>query len=148
MEGEHLFLVVWAIGILLIWPPWFWWVIRSRRAGGYQMIPKIPPHAMYAEKRVSGSELGKLGGARNCLLVVLTTDEFVLTPTFPFNLLSPPRGPLGLVHKVSRRNVRASAHRSWRGNVRVELTGASYATIDLKLRDPERFLEALETLSI
>lgn len=129
--------------MLLIWPPWLWWVVRSRRAEGHQMMPQIPPNALYAEKRASGGEVGKLGGAANCLLIAVTPDELLVTPTFPFNLIGPPRGPLGLVHKVGRGSVRAAEHHSWRGNVRVEIGGPAQVLLDLKLREPNRFLEAL-----
>jgi hypothetical protein len=143
LTAERVFLAIWAAAMLLTWPPWFWWVVRSRRIGGHQILPKIPPQAIFAEKRASGGELGKLGGAANCLLVVVTPDELLVTPSFPFDLIAPPRGPIGLVHKVARTKVRASKHQSWRGNVRVEICGATHAVLDLKLREPERFLEAL-----
>lgn len=144
MSDAHLFLAVWVVSILLIWPPWLWWVVSSRRAEGHQMMPQVPADALYAEKQGSGGESGKLAGATNCLLIAVTPDEFVVTPTFPFNLIGPPRGPFGLVHKVARGSVRASEHQSWRGNVRVEITGPTTVLLDLKLREPKRFLEALK----
>jgi hypothetical protein len=144
MLDERLFLTVWVVGILLTWPPWIWWSIQSRRRGGYPIIPRLPDDALYGEKHASGREHGKFGGARNCLLVAVTRDEFTVAPRFPFNLIAP-RGILGLEYTAPGASVAATQHRGWGGtNVRIFLTtGRKEAVLDLKLRRPEAFIEAL-----
>lgn len=145
MPSDHLLLTIWAVGMLVIWPPSLWWVVRSRRAQGFDLMARTPADQIFAEKGASGSEAGKLGGASNCLLVAVTPREFIITPNFPFSLIAAAGGPIGLVHRAPRSAVSASATKSWRGgNVRVEVEKAAKRVVmDLKLRDPHRFLAAL-----
>jgi len=144
MSNERIFLTIWAIGLLLTWPPWFWWSIRSRRASGYPIVPQAPVGAIYVEKKASGREHGKFGGASNCLLVAITTDQFMVAPQFPFNLVAP-RGILGLEHTVPKTSITASLQRDWLGaNVRISIANMEKAVVmDLKLRRAEEFLATL-----
>jgi hypothetical protein len=144
MLNERLFLTVWAIGLLLVWPPWIWWSIQSRRSAGYPIIPRLPSNALYGERAASGREHGKFGGAKNCLLVAVTSGEFIVAPQFPFNLVAP-RGMLGLEHTVRGASIAVTLHRGWGGtNVRIFIpTERKEAVLDLKLRRPEAFIEAL-----
>ncbi len=143
MASEHLFLAIWAIGILLIWPPMIWWSVHSRRVDGYPIIPRLPDGALYSEDKAGGRESGKLGGASNCLLVAVTSREFMIAPRFPFNMVAP-RGVVGLEHTMPKALVVGSLHRGWGGtNVRVCMRDANGPVLDLKLRRPEAFLAAL-----
>src|ERR1700743_704941 len=79
------FLVVWLIGVLLIWPPWIWLSIRGRRVRGEPLIPKPPANASFCERGGSGFARGSLfGNANRCLQVAVTGDQLWITPTFPF----------------------------------------------------------------
>ena len=76
----------------------FFWIggffaasIFVRRAKGKPVFPKIDPDAQFAEGGCSGRSLqglvSKIGGASNCLLVMVRADRLIVTPQFPFNLM-------------------------------------------------------------
>ncbi|MBW3560396.1 MAG: hypothetical protein KY446_10240 [Proteobacteria bacterium] len=147
LMDERTFFIVWLVGIVLIWPPSLWFVVRSRRKRGEPIVPRCPPAAMFCERRGSGRARGWIGGASNCLLVAVTDRELWIAPTFPFNMVSP-YGVFGLDHRVPKaRVVRAEPMRAIFGeNVFLELPGRAgrrNAEVRLKLRDPEAFLAAL-----
>lgn len=62
----------------------------KRRKRG--LFPDGPENVAYEEKYASGRSLknwySKLGGARNCLRLVITDKELWITPIFPFSALS------------------------------------------------------------
>ncbi len=144
MSDEQLFLVIWGVAMLVTWPPWIWWSIRSRQAHGYPIIPRMLSASVYSERRASGRQQGKLAGASNCLLISVTKDTFLVAPAFPFNLVAP-RGMFGLEHTLPRDRIVASTQTTWLGaNVRVELgPEADHAILDLKVRDPAAFVKAV-----
>jgi hypothetical protein len=149
-HGATIFLIVWLVGIFVIWPPWFWLSYRSRRTRGEPLIPRAPANALFCERSASGRAQGNiLGSARNCLMVSIAGDELWITPTFPFNSIAP-YGVMGLEYRVSRsRVVRAEARKNWIGSLVVieiaPLGGAKSRTLELKLKDPEAFLKALRS---
>lgn len=110
--------------------------------------PKFPPRSSVAirfeEKMASGrshkSIITRLGGARNCLNVVVTGEELWITAMFPFNLNGYfydglHRIPLPLVLRASKsgRNVLVEFQRP----------GGTLGVYELRLKDPERFLAVL-----
>ena len=128
--------------------PYVWiggWVAVSiiyRKARRKPIFPRLPRDAVFSQRAGSGWNdrhfLGRLGGARRVLLVAVTSDELVVYPDFPFNLISSGmefRTPLTGVHRVyERRWIRNSA-------VMVELIDGR--RFGLALRKPEAFKRAL-----
>ena len=142
----ELFLVVWVIGVLLVWPPWFWMSVRSRRVRGEPIIPRAPANASFCERRASGSLKNTLGGAKNCLMVCVVGDKLWITPTFPFNMIAP-YGMLGMEHRTARDEIISlEFHKAWLGDVvliEFRRQGARPVLLELRLRDPEGFFAAL-----
>jgi hypothetical protein len=144
---ERTFLVIWAVGMLVTWPPWFSFAVRSRRKRSEPLRPRRPADALYFERGASGSARGWLGGASKALSVAVTPDELWIAPIFPLTLFFP-YGAYGLDHREPKaRIVRAEPTRSLRSwNVELELPGRDWrrnAELKLKLKDPEAFLAAL-----
>lgn len=110
--------------------------------------PKFPPRSSvtirFEEKMASGrshkSLLTRLGGARNCLNVIITGDELWITVMFPFNLIAYfydglQRIPLPLVRgaSMSGRNVLVAYQRP----------DGTVGEYELQLKQPELFLTVL-----
>ena len=113
MSNPDLFLIVWLIGVLLVWPPRFWVSVRSRRVRGEPIIPRPPANASFCERRASGSLKNTLGGARNCQMVCVVGDSLWITPTFPFNMIAP-YGLLGMEHRIVRDEIISlQFHNAW-----------------------------------
>lgn len=146
-DFEDVFLAVWLAGMLLIWPPWIWFNINSRRTRGEPLIPRPPTGAAFCELRASGRAHGTLlGRASNCLLVTITGDELWITPTFPFNLIAP-YGLMGLEHRVSRSQVKfvEMGDSLFGASVLIDIPrpNAPSRRVELRLMDHKSFLAAL-----
>ena len=142
-----------------VWLPLLWilfWVGASvvfRLNRGKPLWPTAPENARFVERRASGNSLdtlwGRLGGARNCLLVALTDSEMYVTPQFPFNLMFLPE-IYGLEDHISFDRIRSCAPIDrWYGKtLRVEFTrsNGSDGGFSLRLRKREEFLKTLDTL--
>lgn len=111
-----------------------WW--RKRR--GRPIFPRPPEDARYF------STGGSAAFASNCLMVVVTPQDFWVTPTFPFNL--------GFLPEIYRLEVRSALSRvthiekrsGWL-NIRLEFRqpNGSVRRLDLGVRSPDLFLEAV-----
>ena len=147
-RGADIFLIVWVIGVLLTWPPWIWWSVRSRKVRGEPLMPRPPANAAFCERGASGwLQNNPLAAARNCLQVAIHGDQLWITPTFPFNLIAP-YGLMGLEYRVDRRKVMLAEKRRiiFGTIVYLELPRPDGRSrrVDLKLRDPDGFLKALK----
>jgi len=101
-QWTKVFLVVWVAGVLVTWPPWIWFSIRSRRVRDEPLVPRPPANAEFCERGASGTARGNIfGSAHNCLQVSVTGGELWITPTFPLNLIAP-YGLMGLEHRTPR----------------------------------------------
>jgi hypothetical protein len=131
----------------------FVWVGASvfyRRAKGKPIHTEPPANALFVEKWTSGRSLRslktKLGGARNCLLVAVTKELLFIRPHFPFTLGFLPE-TYGLDWEIPRSKIkRVSTVRGLlKDSVLVEfsLPQAETGRVELKLRDPEKFMQVL-----
>ena len=125
-------------------------VVR-RRVRDKPIWPTIPQDFRFAEKFASGYScdnfVRRLGGARNCLLVIVTDQAIAVTPIFPFNLMFLPE-VWGLEHLVPLDRITAVVPTThWYGN-RVELEFDSddggRKRFALILRMQSAFLAALQ----
>jgi hypothetical protein len=112
-------------------------------------------HAMFAENWRSGRSLQnfvtRIGGANNCLWVVVTNDALRVAPHFPFNLFFLPE-IYGLEYTIALARIRSveplpGALR--RNRVRIAFTtpDAGEETIELALRDRDAFIRAIGSAS-
>jgi hypothetical protein len=146
-HSEAVFLYVWLAGILIVWPPWIWASINSRRRRGEPLIPRASVGSAFCERAASGRAYGNiLGNAHNCLMVAVTGDELWITPTLPFNMIAP-YGLLGLEYRVSKDRVTSAERRNglFGSKVVIEIKrpNAPSRTLEIRLKDPDAFLAAL-----
>lgn len=133
--------VVWLAAVVLV-------SIAYRRRAGKPVFPKVPRDALFAERWTSGRSLDHLlarfGGARNCLLVAVTSDELIVTPCFPFNLMFLPE-VYGLELSVPAMAVRdvAAQRRFWGRTVTITTASKRERRIELRLRGTDAFLAAI-----
>lgn len=77
------FAAVWCIA-------WFSWLLWRRKKSG--IFSDIPSNVIYEEKTASGRShknwYSKIGGAKNCLRLLVTGDELWVTPISPFSALA------------------------------------------------------------
>lgn len=112
--------------------------------------PRISPDdVLYQESFASGHStknlLTKLGGANNCLRLVVTKDCLWITSWFPFSLFTT---FYDLEHVVPRSSLRAVEPTSvfWKKGVRITFLdeASEVHTVVAVLRDVEGFLAALD----
>ena len=127
--------------------------IAFRKKRGKPIFPKAPPAALFSERGCSGRSLdtpwGRIGGARNCLLVSLTPERLVIIPTFPFNLIFLPE-VYGLDHDLAVSAMREVADRKGiLGRYIVIIYVASKVRrVELRLRHHDDFLGSLRKLGV
>ena len=142
-----------VLGPLLCIGGWIGASIVFRLRTGKPLRPVAPPGARFFERRASGNCLdtiwGRLGGARNCLLVSLTDEELYITPQFPFNLMFLPE-IYGLEERVPLGRLRACVSIDrWYGNsLRLEFSRENGADgrFSLRLRNRDEFVAVLAKL--
>jgi hypothetical protein len=140
--------------IPLLWiSGWIGASVVFRLSRGKPLWPSAAPNSRFVERWASGNCLdtlwSRLGGARNCLLVVLTDTELYVTPQFPFNLMFLPE-IYGLEDHISYDRIRscASIDRWYGKSVRLKFTrsNGSDSTFSLILRKRQEFLSTLDGL--
>ena len=122
---------------------------RRRLEHGLPVRPVVPRDAHFSETWTSGrskrSVLSRLGGANSCLMVVVTDKALEVHPHFPFSLFG--ADEFGLDQTIPRdRIIRTSEAGELLGRtVEVEFEDrGNRQTVELRLREPKRFLEALQ----
>lgn len=127
--------------------------IADRKRRGKPVFPKIPADALFSERGCSGRSLdtpwGRIGGARNCLLVALTPKRLVIVPVFPFNLIFLPE-IYGLDHNVSVPTIRDVVNRRgiWGRALTITYANPKVRRVGLRLRQPDQFLDNLRRLGV
>jgi hypothetical protein len=127
--------------------------IAFRKKCGKPIFPKAPPEAIFSERGCSGRSLdtpwGRIGGARNCLLVALTPKKLVVIPTFPFNLIFLPE-IYGLDHNLDISAIREVLDRKGLLGKHVTITYANpkLRRVEIRLRHRDDFLQSLRKLGV
>lgn len=144
-----LFFLAWAwiVGVIVVSV-----AIRIRR--GKPIFPRAPADASYAERWASAASqrswLTRIGGASNCMIVAVTPKTLLITPRFPFTLMFLPE-LYGLEATLDRGAIRSVQPLTGWGpnNVRVVFADANgqERAIDLKLRDRDAFIAAVQRLT-
>lgn len=127
--------------------------ISFRKRRGKPLFPEAPADALFSERRCSGRSLqtpwARIGGARNCLLVVVTPEKLIVTPLFPFNLIFLPE-IYGLDQNIDLSAVCEVVDRKGIFGRTATLTyaGPKVGRIELRLRHHEAFLSTLRQLGL
>lgn len=124
--------------------------ILYRKSQGKPIYPRKPGNAIFYESWASGHSkrdlLTMIGGARNCLMVAVTPERFIVRPNFPFNLMFLPE-VYDLEYNIPRNQVRSITPIDglFGKSVRIELERPSgtLRTIQLLLKDREKFVQVL-----
>ena len=145
------------------WFPWLFaaglvWVLFCiglslvyRRWKGKAIFADRPSNAAFLETWTSGrskrSALTKLGGAQNCLLVAVTDESLIVQPHFPFTLLLLPE-IYDLEHVIPRASIRSVTQKQavigrQYLEISFDLPSGETRLLELRLRQPQQFLEAL-----
>ena len=141
----------------LLLPLWLLlWVggsVLFRLNRGKPLSPAAPSQSRFVERHASGNSLdtlwGRLGGARNCLLVAITDTKVYVTPQFPFNLMILPE-IYRLEDHIPFKEIRSCTPVDrWYGkSLRLDFSRANGTdgSLSLRLRKRKEFLDVLDTL--
>ena len=131
----------WPIWFPIVWVAFFIGlsiVVRQRR--GKPIFTAAPAGALFAERGASG------GMASRCLLVAVTNDTLIVSPTFPFNLMFLPE-IYGLERNVPVRSIRRVERlQGWLGSNAIVEWGSDARQLRLTLRNPDAFVATLNGL--
>lgn len=143
-KNQILYFIITLIWLLF----WIAFSIYYRKKKGKLIFgdPNVP--ILFKENTGSGNSnkniLTKIGGARNCLKVILSDKQLIITPFFPFNLMLMPE-IFDLEHFIIYDDIleiRKGFLNST--NILFKLNGES-REISLRLRQKEKFLSILKT---
>jgi hypothetical protein len=126
---------------------WFVGSIVYRSLSGKRVFPRAPDDATFKEAWRSGRSLtgllGRLGGARNCLLIYVADGELTITPLFPFTLMFLPE-VYSLQMQAPARAVSVARTRGLMGTgLRLSIEGDPGPRFEIWLKDPDAFEAAL-----
>lgn len=139
-------ILTWLVGVTALSA-----VIRIRRER--PIFARVPDDAIFTEKRTSGRSLrnfiSRFGGANNALLVVVTPQRLIVQPHFPLTLMFLP-GIYGLELELNATQLRKAEEKNgpFRKTVLLEyaLPSRGDERLELRLRNPEGFLKAIQVL--
>ncbi|HJS07234.1 MAG TPA: hypothetical protein VJ809_06220 [Pirellulales bacterium] len=131
--------VAWCIGgmAFLLWR-------RSRRGPHFPDRDEV--NVLFKEKWTSGrsckSLFTRLGGANNCLRVVVTDNELWIAPHFPFSAFA---GQFDLDHRISRDVIKNIEQNGRKVTVEFAVEECQTRKVELRLRNPDAFVTAIES---
>ena len=109
------------------------------------VLPKVgDPDVMFSERFASGSSnkswMTRLGGASNCLTVIVTKAHLAITTFFPFTAFA---GTYDLEHLVPISDITAIVPKGRVTEVEFQRSDGTYRKVFLRLRNTDGFLRAL-----
>lgn len=141
--SENLFLFfafafVWTVSVfgLMLW--------RRKQRG--LILPKASDSGVvFVERFASGSShkswMTRMGGASNCLTIIVTRSQLGVTTFFPFTAFA---GTYDLEHVVPVSDITALNPKGKVVEIEFQKIDGTLRKLSLRLRDPEGFLRALE----
>jgi len=154
IEANFWALYAFAVAWILAWALASVVVRRSQRK---PIVAQAPKDALFVERWTSGrsvaNAIARLGGARNCLMVaVKRKGGLIVQPHFPFSLFFMPEvfGVEGYPSRADIHDVKIRRGLFGRALVTVIFRDGprSHGKLELRLREPGRFIEALKTAGI
>lgn len=139
-ETFFVFGVIWVVG-------WFTWLSWRRKKRG--LFPADGPKDVVYEERMASGRSHKnwhcrIGGAQNCLRIVVTKSELWVTPIFPFSVLG---SIFDLDHRVTLDKIQSVSQKSrmGRNSIMISFLDAAMGvhTIEVIPKDGDTFLKAL-----
>lgn len=123
-------------------------VDRQRR--GKPIWPSDPPSPLFKERFASGRShrtwFSRIGGARNALVVMVTSRELIVRPLLPAMLVFRLPELTGLEHTVPARRIQGVDANGGAVDVEFENDSGQLETLTLQLDGQEEFVRALSTI--
>lgn len=115
--------------------------VAFRGSKGKPVIPAVPANAIFVDRSASGR------WASNCLMVTISKEALSVVPKFPFNLMFLPEiyGLERMIPIRELREVRRLRGFGFGNNVAVDCGASEF---ELKVRDPQAFVDTLAKLSV
>lgn len=140
---ENFFLL---IGIAIAWNIIvFGFMLWKRNQRGLIMPKTTDPDVVFAERFASGSShkswMTRLGGASNCLTVIVTHSHLAITTFFPFTAMA---GYCDLEHLVPISNLTGVVQKGRMIEIEFKLGDGTHRKLSLRLHDNSGFLRALD----
>jgi hypothetical protein len=109
------------------------------------VLPKVgDPDVIFSERFASGSSnkswMTRMGGASNCLTVIVTKTHIAITTFFPFTAFA---GTYDLEHLIPISDITAMTPRGRITDVEFQRSDGTRRKISLRLRKTDDFLRAL-----
>jgi len=138
--------------VLFVPPLWIAVVVAAsiwyRRSKEKPIFPSMAADAAFGQRGCSGRSLGgafsRMGGANNCLLVMVQKNYLIVTPQFPFNLMFLPEiygldieAPIESVTAI--RPIKTLVRKA----LRIEFVSGGPAPIELIVHDEDSLVKAI-----
>jgi hypothetical protein len=138
------FVVIPFVWIALVIAFGVWRQVQS----GRPVAPRVPAGAAFGETMCSGRVLGgvlrALGGANNCLVVVVDRGRFWVSFAFPFNLLPfPGLGALNIEVPIAAIARITPGRRLWQRVLRFDFVDLNRPPVELLVRNEAGLVAAL-----
>ncbi len=141
IENNFAILFLFALAWTFAWMAYFLW--RRSKTG-----PKFPPvgevTVLFRERFASGAShlswMTRLGGASNCLSVILTDSELWITTFFPFTAFA---GFYDLEHRISNQALTNVTQKGRSITIDFDMPDGDRRRIVLYLRRASEFMAAL-----
>ena len=122
----------------------FGFLLWRRKLKGMKIPKTNDEGVMFYERFVSGyshrSWVTRIGGAANCLTVIVTESDFVVTTFFPFTAIA---GIYDLEHSVSISEIIDTERNSKEIEIQFKRTDQSVCKLTLRFKDSDGFEDAL-----
>lgn len=145
-QSNLIFFLVWCVGSVAVFVN-CWLVVRRMKRTGPNFPPLVSVDVRFRERRASGRALTslktRLGGANNALDVIVTDDELWLTSFALFGFMAAVAQRFDLLHRVPLERVEGVMRRKSVVRVRFYRESGEPCEVELRLKKPERFVEAL-----
>ena len=119
--------------------------VWKRKKSGLVLPKPNDPDVVFAERFASGSSnkswMTRMGGASNCLIVVVTKSHLAVTPQFPFNIAAQ---SLDLEHLIPISDITKLAQKQKITEVEFQHGSGTIRKISLRLRNAPGFLDSLQ----
>ncbi len=122
------------------------YMLWRRKIRGPHFPYRNEVNILFEERWTSGrshkSLFTRLGGANNCLRVTVTEDELWVAPHFPFSAFA---AQFDLDHRVRRESITNIEQKRKMTCVTFSIDDGNERTIDLRLRNADRFRTILKS---
>ena len=119
-------------------------LLWKRKRRGLVLPRSTDPEVVFSERFASGSShkswITRLGGAKNCLTVIVTKSQLAITTFFPFTAFA---GIYDLEHLIPLSDINGVAPRGKITEIEFMRRDGTRCKVSLRLRNTGGFLQAL-----